>query len=223
MLLCALVMAGLPGTTALFTADYPHAVNISAGRIFRDERTTPAFAITDRSSGAAVDRSSANAFADDGRYFLTRTWPTAFDTGRYLDLELGGPLPAGLTVTQASLALRMATHAGTGNVCVYLEVRRVSNASLLSTHGSSASPLACTSGSPYSALSVSLGAVSSTDIANDLRIRLFARDSAEGPLRIDLTTLIGDTPYSTFALYPVLTREQYSGGTESIPWGLAGQ
>jgi hypothetical protein len=108
-------------------------------------------------------------------------------------------------------------------VCVYIETRRTSTGALLSTHGSTGSPLTCTSGSTYSTLNVTLAAVSTTDIADDLRIRIYAADSASGGLRLDRGVLTGDTPYVTFTLYPTLTREAYSGQIETIPWGLAAQ
>ncbi len=222
MLLSALVMVGLPGTTALFTADYPHGVSISAGRIFRGERVTPAFAIADRSGGSVVDRSSSSAFGNDGRQFVTRAWPGSFNSSRYIDIEFNRPLPAGLQVTNVSLTLRLASDSG-GTMCAYLEVRRAASGDLVSGHGSAASPLACTSGTAYSLLTVPVNAVSGTDAANDLKIRVFGRDTAAGAMRLDQVTLVGDTPYSTFALYPVLTREEHAGGTETIPWSLAGQ
>jgi hypothetical protein len=222
LLFTALLMVGLPGTTALFVGDYPVSADISASRIFRDERTTPAFFVSDVSSGSAVDQSSASAFANDSRYFLSRTWPAAFDSARYLDAEPNAPLPAGLAVNNAMLNLRVASDAGTGSVCLYVELRRASTDALLSTHGSSGSPLTCTSAASWAVLNVALGAVTTSDIANDLRVRIFARDSAAGALRVDQATVSGDTPYVSFTLYPILTRELYSGQTELLRWGLAG-
>jgi len=220
--IAAMVMVSLPGTTALFTADYPVGADIAASRIFRDERISTAFDVTDASSGSVVDQSSATAFGADGRYFLSRAWPTAFDSGRYLELEPNAPLPAGLGVSNASLDLRVASDAGSGSVCLYVELRRASNNNLLSSHGSSGSPLACTSGTSTTVLNVPLTAVTTTDLANDLRVRVFARDSAAGALRVDQATVSGDTPFVTFTLYPILTREVYTGQTELLRWGLAG-
>ena len=222
-LISVLVMIGLPRTTALFTGDYPKSVTIAASRIFRAERTTPAFAVSDVSSGSAADRSSSTAYGSDGRYFVSRAWSSTFSSTRYLEVDLNAPLPAGLAVSNASLTLRLASDAGTGSLCVYVELRRASNGALLSTHGSSGSPLACTSGSSYSTLNIPVAAVSTTDIANDLRVRVFASDSASGAMRLDRAVLVADTPYTTFTLYPTLTREAFSGQTEVIPWGLAAQ
>jgi hypothetical protein len=216
-------MVGLPSTGALFSATIPKAGTVGAAHIFRGERTTTAFAVSDVSSGSAVDRSSGNAFASDNRYFVSRPWATTFSSSRYLEVDLSSPLPGNLTVANGTASLRVASDTGSGGVCFYFELRRISTGAVLSTHGSSGSPLACTSGSTYSVLSVALSAVSTTDIANDLRIRIYASDSASGALRLDRAAVVGDTPYSTFTIYPLLTRELYNGLTELIPWGLAAQ
>lgn len=220
--MAATMMVGLPGTTALFTADYPVGADIAAGRIFRDERITAAFDVNDVSSGSASNQSSATAFGADSLYFLSRVWPVAFDSARYLDLEMNTPLPAGLSASSVALDLRVSSDAGTGSVCLYVELRRASDGALLSSHGSTGSPLACTSGTVVTTLNVSLGAVTTTDLANDLRVRIFARDSSAGGMRVDQAAVSGDSPYAAFILYPVLTRELYSGSTELIRWGLAG-
>jgi hypothetical protein len=217
-----LVMVGVPRSGAQFTDDYPVPADFAASRIFRDDRTTTAFYIEDASSGIAVDGSSASAFAADGRYFLSRTWPVAFDSARYLDLETNAPLPAGLSATNLVLHLRIASDVGTGSVCMYLELWQASTGTLLSSNGGADSPLACTSGSAWTTLDVSLGAVSWTDVANDLRVRIVARDSAAGALRVDQVSITGATPYVSFTLYPIVTRELYSGLTETLRWGPAG-
>lgn len=219
--LVALLSATLPATTARFTSDRPATANIAAARIFRGERVTPAFAVTDVSSGIAVDGSSATGF-DDSRHLLTSAWPAAFSATRYLDIELNAPLPAAVTVSNGTLSLRLASDLGSGSMCVYAEIRRASNDALLSTAGSSASPLGCTSGANSMSLVISVApAVASSDVANDLRLRLFARDSATGAMRLNEATVSGDTPYSTFKLYPVLTRDVDGSSIVVIPWGLA--
>src|SRR5690349_14888166 len=74
-LIGALTMFGTPGTGAIFTADYPDSVTISAGQIFPAEHVSPAFSVTDRSSGSAVDVSSPVAFSGDGLSLTTASWP----------------------------------------------------------------------------------------------------------------------------------------------------
>ena len=221
--LTATTMTALPRTNTQFTGDFPVAADLAAGRIFRDERVTPAFYVQDVSSGVAVDGSSGDAFAGDGRYFLTRPWPMAFDGARYVEFDLNNPLPAGLGASNVAVALRLSGDAGTGSACIYGELRRASNGAVLASGGSPASPIGCTSGSSALVISLPLGAlVPTTDVANDLRLRLYGRDSDGGALRIDQTSVSGETPYSTFTLYPVLTREAYDGQIELIRWSLAG-
>lgn len=212
----------LKDTGALFTNQQPIGVGLGAARIFPGERVTPAFSVSDHSSGGSADGSSANAFGNDGRYFLTRVWPTAFASDRYLDLDFNSPLPLGLTAQSVATSIRLSSDLGTGTVCVYFELRRASTNALLSSHGSAGSPLACTSGSTASFLNVTLTAVSTTDIADDLRVRMFARDTASGAMRLDEGTVNGQTPYSNWTLYPILTRESYAGQLELLRWGLAG-
>jgi hypothetical protein len=214
--------AGSNASLALFTnANEANAV-LAAARIFEGERVTPAFQVTDRSSGTAVDASSGSAFAADGRHVVTRAWPTAFAASRYIEADFSSPLPAGLSVTGATLGMRVASDAGTGSVCLYAELRRASDGATLSAHGSAASPLGCTSGTAALAISVPLPAVTASSVANDLRLRVYARDSAAGALRVDQATISGATAYAAFSLYPLLTREAFDGQLEIIRWGLAG-
>ena len=223
ILIVSLMMAGVQGTAALFTAGFPNTANLGAAHIFRGERTTTGVSVNDVSSGTSSDQSYNVAFGSDGRFFVSRAWSSSFSSSRYLELDLNSPLAAGLTVSNASLTLRFASDAGTGSLCAYLELRRSSTGAVLSTHGSGGSPLGCTSGSTYSTLNVSLAAVTSSDIANDLRVRIYADDSAAGALRLDRATVTADTAYNTITLYPILTRESYNNGQiELLKWGLGG-
>ena len=208
---------------ALFTGQYQAAGDLSAALIFRGERGTVPFSVSDQSSGTAADGSSALAFDGDGRWFVSRAWPTTFSGTRYLELELNDPLPAALTASGVSLAIHVAADGAGQTVCYYAELRRVSNGALLSSHGSGGSPLDCVTGTGFESIGVTLGAVSSTDIANDLRLRLYATSSAATSLRIDRLTVGGASPYAGFTLYPVLTRDVDGGDIELIPWGLADQ
>jgi len=224
ILLAALVMVGVPGSSALFTDDYPKAVTISASRIFRGERTTPAFSVSDVSSGTAVDRSSGTAYPSDGLYFVSQPWPAAFDADRWIELDLNRPLPGGLAVSNGNIHVRLVSDAGAGTLCMYGDIRRASTGTVIVSGGSPSSPLACTTGSSPIVLNIALGVtIDTTDLANDLRVRIYARDSAAGAMRVDQVTIVADTPYNTFTLYPLLTRESFSGQTQTVPWGLAAQ
>jgi hypothetical protein len=222
VLLLAIGMAGLKGTSALFTNDQPVGADLAAANIFRGDRDTPAFVVTDVSSGSSVDGTSALAVAGDSRYFTSWVWPAAFDGSRYLEADLSHPLPAGLTASGAQLTVRLSSNSS-GTACYYVEVRRASSGALLSTHGSSGSPLDCVTGTTFATANVSISAVNTTDIANDLRIRVYARDSAAAAVRIDRLVVSGSTPFSSFTLFSVLTRDVHDGQADVIPWGLAAQ
>lgn len=223
-LFVATIGLGLPQWTgALYSNQQPVAANVSAARIFRGDRDTPAFVINDTSSGSATDGSYPIAFASDSRYFTTVAWPAAFDSARYLELDLNSPLPAGLVASGGQLSLRFTGDSGGASTCVYVELRRISTGALLSSHGSSGSPLGCTSGTTYTTLTPLLSAVTTSDLANDLRVRIYGRDSgATGPIRLDQVVVSGSSPYASYTLYPILTRDVHDGRTDVIRWALAG-
>jgi hypothetical protein len=217
-----LTMTGIQSTQALFSGDHPVDNDVRTARIFRGEHDTPAFIVTDSSSGSAVDVSSPLGFAGDGRFFTSYAWATSFSAGRYLELDLNAPLPGGLDVTNGTLAIKLASDSPISTACYYVEVRRQSNGAVLSSHGSAGSPLECVAGTTFSTLSVSLAAVDTTDIADDLRVRIYSTDTGSAAVRIDRLVVSGDTPYSSFTLYPVLTRDAHDGTTDVLRWGLAG-
>ena len=57
--------------------------------------------------------------------------------------------------------------------------------------------------------------------ANDLRVRVYARDSAAGAARFDVLTVSGSTPHASFTLYPLLSRDVNAADVQLIPWGLS--
>jgi hypothetical protein len=221
--LAAVVGLALPGTTAYFSNQQPAAANLGAGRIFRGNRDTYGWTVTDVSSGSSTDGTAGFAIASDSRYFSTVAWPSAFDSARYIELDLNSPLPAGLTLSSVTLSIRLAGDSGGASPCLYVELRRISTGGVLSSHGSSGSPLGCASGTSYTTLTPSLSAVTDTDVGNDLRVRIYGRDAgATGPMRLDQVVVSGSTAYSSFTLYPILTRDVHDGRTDLIRWGLAG-
>jgi hypothetical protein len=228
LLVCAVIGAAvgvvaLTGSTrALFNESMQQNANIGAGRIFPGTRSTSAFAVTDRSGGSAVDRSSPFAFAGDGRMVTTAAWSSAFASSRYVQFDLNAPLPAGISVSGASFRYLFASGDVGGTACVYVEVRRISDDALLATYGSAGSPLDCTTGTTLALLTQSIPIVGSTDAANDLRVRVYGSDSASATGVIDQATVTGSTPYSSFTLYPVRFADSASGTPVSAPWELQG-
>jgi hypothetical protein len=222
VVVASVVMVALPWTGANFSNSVPVDADLGAARIFTGDRDTVAFSVTDTSSGSSTDGSNSYAFASDGRYYTSYAFGSSFDTGRYLELDLNSPLPAGLAVSSGQLSLRFSGASGGTSTCVYVEIRQASSGSLVSTHGSSGSPLGCSSGTSFTTVSPSLSAVTTTDIVNDLRVRIYASDSAAGALRVDAVTVGGSSPYASFTLYPILTRDHPDGQNDLIRWGLAG-
>ena len=221
-LVTGVAMVALPWTGANYTNNVPVDANMGAAHIFSGSRDTVAFSVTDVSSGSATDGSNPYAFASDGRYYTSYAFGSSFSGSRYLELDLNSPLPAGLSVSSGQLSLRFSANSGGATTCVYVELRRASTGSLISTHGSSGSPLGCVTGTSFTTVSPSLSGVTTTDIANDLRIRVYASDSAACALRVDAATIGGSTPYASFTLYPILTRDHHDGQDDLVRWGLAG-
>lgn len=213
---------GLPGTAALFTTEYPITAGISAGRVFPGERDTPAFAVIDASSGSPVDASNAFAHANDNITATTSAWATEFAADRYLEFELNGPLPSGLGVASASLAFSWASASPGSTACFFFELRSESSGDFLEAHGDSSTPVACVTGTTASTTTTGLSSVGTTTVANDLRVRVYGRDSAAGGILVDAATISGDYGLATFTLYPIELRDSADTSPSITRWGLAG-
>ena len=130
--LMGLLLAGLACTVAAtlvlayFNSTRTAAATITTIRIFEGERTTPAFAISDSSSGTAVDGSSPTAFAGDGLLFTTSNWSTAYAADRYLELDFNTPLAASTPASGMTFTFDFSSAAGGQTSCMYFEVRRAS-------------------------------------------------------------------------------------------------
>jgi hypothetical protein len=204
---------------ALFTGTHGVTANLGTKAIFPGERDTPAFQVGDASSGSEVDRSSPFRLAGDGLTTTTSAWPTAFSAGNYLEFDFNDSLAAGVPVSAGQLDFSFAS-SGSGQACFYAQVRTISSGSPLATYGSAGSPLGCVTGTTVATFSVPMAAIASTDIANDLRIRLFAADSLGAPMVVDRATVSGSTPYQSFTLYPIVFRDAADGTPTTTPWGL---
>jgi hypothetical protein len=218
--LASVAVATVGLSMALFTAQAQPQAVFGTKALFPGERVTPAFVVGDASSGSEVDRSSPFALAADGLTMTTSAWSSSFATNRYLEFDLNDSLASGVAVSSPSFELRFAS-SGAGQACYYLEVRRISTGAVLGTYGSSGSPVGCVTGTGLTSFSTAIPAVTTTSIANDLRIRVFGRESASAATVIDLTSVGGSTAYQTFSLYPVMFRDAADTTPELIPWELA--
>ena len=213
-------LATIALSLAVFTAPSQAQAVFGTKALFPGERVTPAFQVGDSSSGTEIDRSSPFAFSADSRTTTTAAWSTAFAADRYLEFDLNDSLASGVAVSAATFDFRFAS-SGAGQACYYFEVRRISTAAVLGTYGSSGSPVGCVTGTTLTSFSTSIPALATTSIANDLRVRLFGRESANGAMVVDLATVSGSTAYQAFTLYPVMFRDAADTTPEIIPWGLA--
>jgi hypothetical protein len=220
--LVSVVLGSIAISLALFASQMQQPATFGSKALFPGERVTPAFVVGDASSGSVIDRSSPFAVAADGLSTATSAWSTAFAANRYVEFEFNDSLASGVAVTAAGLNVAFAS-SGAGEACVYIEVRRISNDLLLATHGSPGNPVGCVTGTTLGTVSTALPAITTTGLANDLRIRLFGRESAGGSMLIDLATVGGTTRHQAFTLYPVLVRDAADTTVDTIPWVLAVQ
>ena len=208
-------------TLAVMTSASTTGSSITSGSIFPAVRSTAAWNVRDSSSGTEVDKSDPFSYAGDSLVTASGSFAVAFSATRYLQWDYNDSLPAGLTVTSTTFNVRMIPNAAAQTACWYIEVRRASTNALIASHGSALLSYACATGSTYSTVSVSLPEVTTTDIANDLRIKLFVNETAAAPVKIDLATVSGSTSYGSFSLYEETWTNAATGTATVAPWALA--
>jgi len=183
--------------------------------------TTSAWDLRDASGGgSALNVSDPIAFASDGHTVATSTPPTSFNSNRYLEIDANGPLPTSAALSSATFNMRFAAGSGSGTACFYFDLRRASTNAVLATHGSAASPVGCVTGTTQTSFSTALPAVSSTAIANDLRVRVYIRGSGTGAPVVDQAAVSVVTSQGAFALYDEAFTDRLSGGTTDRTWPL---
>jgi hypothetical protein len=190
-------------------------------RIFSGVRSTSAWTIRDASGGGAeATKDDALSYADGTTVTSGTAWATTFSATRYLEFDFNSALPDGLSVSSPQLNFRMASTNAAATWCFYVEVYRVSTATLIGTHGSSGSPT-CGSGTTQTTNTIALPEVSTTTIANDLRVRIYIDDSKSKQSATDMVTVTGSTPYSSFTDYEKTYRDVSSGAAATTNWGVA--
>lgn len=129
----------------------------------------------DNTSGTPATTPWFAAAVDGTSYTDATNWPAAVTTTKYLKLTFDSGVPAGSVVTAVSLknvwrASAAVTNGGT--LCYYLET--FNGATSLGTHGSAASPQACTaSGTVFSSDTIPLPEVNDATKSNNLVIKLY--------------------------------------------------
>jgi hypothetical protein len=194
----------------------------SSKRIFSGVRSTSAWTVRDASGGGAeATKDDPLSYADGTTTTSGTAWATTFSATRYLEFDFNSALPSGLSVSSPQLNFRMASTNNPSTWCFYVEVYRVSTSTLIGTHGSSGSPYACNSGTTQTTTNIALPEVSTTTIANDLRVRIYIDDSKTKQSATDMVTVTGSTPYSAFTAYQQVYRDVSSGAAATTDWGVA--
>jgi hypothetical protein len=182
--------------------------------------TTSAWDLRDGSSGTLANVSAQPAFAGDALTFNSGSFGTTFSTSRYIEFDANDSLAPGQTVTNANFNFtRAATTAG-DTICFYFEVRHASTGTQFgTTHGNSVTPAGCSTGTTQTTTSTALPELTTSDLADDARIRLFATSSASGPIVIDRATITGTSGSTPFTLYTTKYTENAAGTTPTTtPW-----
>lgn len=181
--------------------------------------TTAAWNLGDASSGTEVNASDAIAFPSDGRTVTTTAPTTAFATTRYLLVDYNAALPTTVIPSSGTFNFRFAS-AAANTSCFYFDVRRASTDAVIATHGSSASPVGCVSNTTQTSFSTPLPEVNSIAIANDLRVRVYIRNSASAAPAVDEATVSLNTPAGTGTLYDNAFTDKVNAGTTNRTWPL---
>lgn len=185
--------------------------------------STSAWNLRDASSGSEADASEPTAFASDGLSYKTGNFNNAFASNRYVQWDYNSPLRAGLAASSVSFDFRFASGAKGDVACFQFDV--ISAGTTIGTHGATspgtASSAWCTDATEK-LVSTSLPEVSTTDLANGLRIKVYGYESAKRPLLIDQATLSGTAaPSQSFILYQTTQVDSATTSALTAPWGVA--
>ena len=218
-LLAVVALLGCGVAVAAFnTGQSSSGFSIASDRIFPGTRTTPTWSMIDSGDSSATDVSSSTSFAE-GTTFTTGNWSSSFSGTRYFEIAYSAPLPGGLPLSSVTFNFDFAANNAADTACYYVEVYTETTSTLLGTHGSSGSPSACVTGTTLAHTTVTLSEITTSDSADDLRLRVYAKNSGSRPILIDLATVTG-TAYSTFTLYNLLLRDRSTGTTSTSAGGV---
>ena len=225
--LLAVIVAGVlgGGTGAVHAAWFSSTSNptssFSAKRIFTAARTTYSWDVNDQSSGTNTNVGDPFWATGDSLVRTTKAWATSFAATRYLDFDLVASRPAGLTVTSPTFDFRFRPSTGTDTVCFYFEVRSIGSGSVIATYGTALAPVQCVTGTSYTTVSTPIPAISTTDLMNDLRVRVYVRNNTGArAIQVDQAKVSG-TDFDSFTLYPTSHVDRADTTVLTIPWSLA--
>ena len=197
--------------------------SMTAKRVFTGTRTVVAHNVHDAANGTDTDNSDP-IYASDTLKDITGSWSNNFASTRYLEFDFDGPQPAGLTPSAVTFDFGYADSksGGADSACYYFEVRRISTGAVLNTYGSSGTPVSCNTSSTFAVDHTSiLGDVGSTDIANDLRIRVYMKETAKVANWVDVATITVTTASTSITEYAERFIDQSTGTASDQSWKVA--
>ena len=221
---CALLVAGghvVGGTRAAFSSTTANPSDFAAKQVFPATRSWSPWDLRDSSSGTETDVSDAEAFST--RTTTTGTWSSAWSTARYLTYDMNDPLPAGVAVTAPVFTFDFSDSRASvaDQACFYFEVLRRSTGTVIGTHGSSAAPIACQATTTILTTTTAIPEVTTSDIANDIRIRVFATQSTNRAMIVGRAIIDGSTTVAPFTLYETSTVDAATGTPVTTPWAIS--
>jgi hypothetical protein len=196
-------------------------MTVSSKRIFPGGRSTSAWTLRDASGGVAETNADDALSYADGTVVSTSSWPSNFSSTRYLEFDFNGSRPGGVSVSSATFNFRMAANGVGETACFYLEVYRASTGALLATYGSPSSPIGCNSTILQTTYTQPLAAVTGTTILDDLRVRVYGKESGDKPMKIDMATVAGSDAYAAFTMYEKIYRDRSGGSATTTNWAVA--
>ena len=190
-------------------------------RIFPGPRSLAAQDVRDASSGAETNKSDAFSYADG------LTIPTLgaiiSGTNLYVDYTMSSGRAGGISVSSPVFNFRLASAGGAqaGNACFWFQVR--SGGSVIGTHGSYASSTGCSAGTTQTTFSTAIPEVTSTDQLNGLVVRVYPWETGVKTkvVNVDLATVSGSTPYTSFTAYETQSIDDTIGTPTAAPWFAA--
>ncbi len=211
------------GTTfGAFSATTSNPTTMSAKDVFPGTRSWSAWDLRDAADGSEADASDAEAFV--GTTTTTGNWATTWTTSRYLTFDMNSPLPAGVAANGVTFDFDFADDRnGAGDqVCFYFEVVRRSTNTVIGTHGSTVAPVACAATRTVIQTSTALPEVTNSDVANDLRIRLYGQHTGSArAMRVDRAVVSGSTTVAPFTLYETTYTDAADSTPATVPWPIA--
>jgi hypothetical protein len=197
-------------------------MTVSSKRIFPGVRSTSAWTLRDASGGAAEANADDALSYADATVKATSNWSSSFASNRYLEFDFNSAWPGGVSVSSATFNFRMAANGAGETACFYIAVYRASTSALLATYGSSGSPIGCNATIVQTTYTQSIaGAVTDSTILNDLRVRVYGNESGGRPMKVDMATVTGSTPYMSYTAYEQIYRDQANTTLTTTNWGVA--